>query len=183
MASDEDQRNYYRIDDDIILEYKTVDKHQVQLGNPAALFPDQANLQLLNEFKKLGRELKKLDLDSTPTVQAALKLHDRRLDLLANYIFMLGRADQSITPVSLSEGGIAFLMEKAPYKGSQIALSMTFLSSGYSIFAFSEVLRTEPKTQNYLVAVKFIQLAATDKATIARHIIASQRKPSAAIKG
>lgn len=178
MAQSKEQRSYYRIDDDILLKVKPVDKHQIQQGNAAALFPESANLQLLNEFSKLGRELAKINLDAHSAVQAALKIQDKRLNLLANYLFTQHNANSPVAPVSLSEDGIAFSLEKAPYKGTQLALAMTFLSGGYSIFTFAEVLRTEPKGKQHLVAARFRNISDSDKSVIARHILVSQRKPA-----
>ena len=182
MAQNKEQRSYYRIDDDVLLKVKSVDKHQANQNNAAALFPESTNLQLLNEFNKLGRELSKINLEGNSALQAAFRIQDKRISLWANYLFAQHDANSRSTTVSLSEDGIAFTMDKAPYKGSQLALSMTFLSGGYSIFTFAEVLRVEMKGQQHLVAARFKELSVSDKSIIARHILASQRRPAATLK-
>lgn len=177
MHTSEEQRNFYRVRDDIVLHFVTVDKDTLAHGNPADSFPASGHLQVFTEFKKLGGEFHKLLSDVPPALTNALKIQDKRLELLAKHLFIAQANDSLLSAVSLSEGGIAFLSDKAPYKGSLLALSLTFLSSGYSLFVFADVLRTETKGKKFQIAARFMKLAESDKTLLARHILAAQRKP------
>jgi hypothetical protein len=177
MAPDTEQRDYYRIQDAIVLDYVPVDRQRAREDLASKLFPDQAHRQAFAEFKKHGRELHSLLANLDPTICQALKLQDKRLELLASYLFAEHNQQQR-HPVSLSEGGLAFIADKAGDKGSFLALSLTFVESGFTLFTFAEVLRCEQQAKGYALGCKFYRLNDADKSLLARHILAAQRKPT-----
>lgn len=175
MANGTDQRNYFRVRDDVLLQHRQVDKSKLAAGSPAALFPELAGLQGFSEFRKLGDELTGLLNGLDSQTAAALKLIDRRVELLGQQLFSQS-GGTTLAPVSLSEGGIAFMADKAPYAGTFLALAITFTRSGQTLFCFAEVLRTEEKAKQFQIAARFRQLSSADKALIARQVMNRQRK-------
>lgn len=175
MTAKTEQRDSYRIHDEIVLEQVAVDRQTAFNGRPEVHFPGQTHLQAFADFKKMGRELHTLlgNLDSGTS--QAIKLMDKRLELLAGHLFATHNT-QPKHPVSLSEGGIAFIANKSAYKGSFVALALTFLESGFTLFTYAEVIRCESTTQGHKLACQFIRLSDADRTLLARHILAAQRR-------
>lgn len=170
-----EQRNYFRVRDDVLLQHRQVDKSKLAAGAPETLFPELAGVQGFSEFRKLGEELTAQLSGLDGSIAAALKILDRRLELLGQKLFSQS-AGATSSPVSLSEGGIAFLADKAPYAGSYLALAITFTRTGLTLFCFAEVLRTEEKGKQFQIAARFRQLSSSDKALVARQVMTRQRK-------
>ncbi|MBB3168498.1 PilZ domain-containing protein [Simiduia aestuariiviva] len=170
----QDQRDAFRISDTLALHFRAVNN----TDTPAEQhFPDQAPLQLFSEYKKLGHELNGLLANLDPSIHQALKLQEKRLDLLANLLFS-DHCQTSQQSVNLSEGGLAFISTSQHNVSDTLAMSLTFLASGFSLFCYAQVIRCEKLSDGWRLACKFISLPEADQQLIARHILAAQRKPA-----
>lgn len=179
-TSNQDQRNFFRVTDEVILLCKPVDRDSAVHSPAVSHFPELAQHQQLSDFRKLGLEQTKLltELQSDhPAIANLFKLQNRRLELLANQMIKIESPEQAPELVSLSEGGVAFYSDKPCYKGSHLALSLFFIHSGTNIFCFGEALRVETSKDNrFHIAAKFQRMAEADKTLLARHILQAQRK-------
>lgn len=187
-ASGSDKRNYFRIKQDILLEYQTIDAHSAKESDPQACFSNSASLELFASYRRIDQE-------AAPLLQAIssqsrelceyLTLMNRKFDLLAQQLTASSGDSQEVqsAQVSLSEGGIAFNSPKAFYKGSYLALRATFIPSYTGVSLFAEVIRCEPaKSGGFQVAAKFYRANTAKREVIGREIMRAQQRLARAQK-
>lgn len=184
MSEPQDQRAFFRIQDQVVLQVRQVDKQTLEREPPGQLFPQQAQHQLLQEFRRLGQEQHRLlqDVDKLdPSWLRLFKLQERKLDLLASH--WLAHSDPELVrqTVTLSEDGIAFESSKTCYRDSFLALSLILPSSNTGLCCFAQVLRCESldnrhNNQRNQIAAKFLRLSEVERNQLARHIMLRQQQ-------
>lgn len=158
----EQRRSYFRIDENIALEYKEVDPHTADHEEPETIYPDSASIALHGELKKIDSENSQL-LYQLKSSNRALGdyLHNlnRKIELLAQQVMSEHKPPaltQITRQVNLSEGGIAFGSAKPIAQDSYIALRLTFLPSYAGLIVFAKIIRCELcKAGDYQIAAKF----------------------------
>lgn len=187
MSSDqpqEERRSFYRVDQDVIFDYKVVDMNTVETREPEEAFDGGTALYLIGQMRKIDREAQKLlnviaEKDRT-TADYLSKLNSK-VDLIARYGVLSNSRGHQVKRLNLSEGGVAFKGEKALYKDNLLVLRMIFLPSYTPVIVFAKVIRCEADGDTYRVAATFINLHELDRQELARQVIktqASQRKRS-----
>lgn len=157
-----ERRSFFRIDENIALEYREVDERSANHDEAESLFPDSTATSLYSELKRIDGENAQL-LYQLKNGNRALGdyLHNlnRKIDLLAQQV-MTEHKPPALTKitrqVNLSEGGIAFGSAKPIAQNSYIALRMTFLPSYAGLIIFAKIIRCELcKAGDYQIAAKF----------------------------
>jgi hypothetical protein len=187
-ASGSDKRNFFRVKQDILLEYQAVDAHTAKESDPQSCFTGSASLELFADYRRIDQE-------AAPLIQAIssqsrelaeyLLLMNRKFDLLAQQLTSTSSDKQEVqsAQVSLSEGGIAFNSQKSFYKGSHLALRATFMPSYTGVSVFAEVIRCEPtKDGAFQVAAKFYRVNSAKREVIGREIMRAQQRLARAKK-
>ncbi|WP_075185229.1 PilZ domain-containing protein [Teredinibacter haidensis] len=179
-SKEKERRDFFRVSHDVIFDYKVVDAFTAENDAPEIEFEDSVSLTLMNE-------LRRLDQDSVQTLRILteknrllgdyLQTLSSKIDLLARHMLFSQnqKADQRPrTRINLSEEGIAFIAERALYKGNFLALRMIFLPNYAPVVVFAKVIRCEPKENNYQVAAKFHRLADKDRQELSKQILKTQ---------
>ncbi len=175
-----DKRNYFRVHDEVILDYRVVDADTCENSEPSLLFEDNGLLQLFSKMQEIDKEgqlLLHALSDNNRQLTDYLKLLNKKLDLISQqFVAQTVSQQQSQTrSINLSEGGISFNADKAIYKDTYLALRIIFLPAYTGITCFAKVIRSESLDQTTRLAAKFIHLPeATDK-LLARQIMDIQR--------
>lgn len=171
-SAQHEQRDAFRVNDTIALNY-------VQITNrdkPAEdYFPELANLQALTDFKRIGLELQALLSGIDGATAQAIRLQEKRLEILAGLI-TASTSNAAPTEVSLSTTGLAFDAPTPIETGCQLALSMTFEASYFTLFTYAEVVRCEAFGKQWRLGCEFIDQSEADQQLLSRHIIAAQRR-------
>lgn len=176
-----ERRCYFRIDENIALEYRLVDEKTVNSQEPELLYPDTASLQL-------HAELKKIDSDNAALLYQ-LKSKDRylsdylhnlnrKIDLLSQAV-MASHKPPALTEltrhVNLSEGGIAFGSANAIPSNTLIALRMTFLPSYAGLVLYAKVIRCDlAPAGDHQIAAKFLKARESQLQVISQQIMRAQ---------
>lgn len=176
------KRDYFRINQDVIFDFKPVDSYSADNHQAETEFEDAVSLNLLDE-------LRRLDQNSVQTLRALteknrllgdyLQTLSIKIDLIARHALFTRDPHaqaQRTTRINLSEDGLAFICERALYKDSYIAVRMIFLPSYSPVTTFAKVLRCQPKDNEYNVAVKFHRLADAERQELSRQIMKAQTK-------
>ncbi|UTA49407.1 PilZ domain-containing protein [Simiduia sp. 21SJ11W-1] len=172
QSTPEDQREAFRIQERVAL-------HAVVTNNTekpaAAHFPEFEQLHTLTEFTRLGLELQALIGSLESSVAHALRLQDKRLDLLANALAAEHTTSKQQT-VSISTNGLAFEQADALPLNTCLALAITFVASHFTLFNYAKVVRCDAKGTGWLIGCEFLEQADSDQQLLGRHIISAQRR-------
>lgn len=178
----DERRRYYRIDDWVALEI---------LPETGALSNTPPAFELLAEFHQLefeGQPLLRQIAESDRILASYLRLHSRRMDLLAR--IMAQDLLRQIGPprrVSLSEGGIRFPHNRALQEGSHYLLRL-LLPQPAELRLKIRILRCRPHTGTsdtypYEVAARFEEMTDTQRQYLARHILQKQARERRQARG
>jgi hypothetical protein len=176
----QEKRSFFRITDDLILDYRQVDGYTADSEKPENLFPDSASLSLFAEFKRIDSESAQLLTaigEDNRALADYLATLNRKIELLTQNVMADQHQNDSIKPtrVNISEGGIAFQTDKALYKGSHIALRLMFMPSFVGLSTFAKVIRCEEQSQDqFHIAAKFHRLSSTHQQILSRQIMQQQ---------
>lgn len=172
-----ERRNFFRIDQDIIFEYRPVDVHFVENNEAEAAFESDPSMTLLAELRKIDKEAQKtlkVLSEKQRLLSDYLQRLNKKVDLIARHsMFNMGK-DQQAQRLNLSEGGLAFESNRALYKGNFLVLRLIFLPSYTPVIVFARVTRCDNVENRHKVAAKFHQLSDNDRQVIARQILKAQ---------
>lgn len=174
-----DRRNFFRLNQDIIFDFKPVDVHTAEQSEPNAEFDSDTAMDLIAQLKKIDREavqsLKILN-DKNRILGDYLNKLSQKIDLIARYCVFTSSPDSEPKRINLSEGGIAFSAGRSLYKGNFVVLRMIFLPSYNPVVVFAKVIRCEETKNEYQIAAQFHRLRDQDRQAIAKEIMKAQVK-------
>lgn len=186
--SGRERRDFFRVSQDIIFDYKLVDAFTAENDSPEVEFEDSVSLSLINELRRLDRDsvqTLRIITEKNRLLGDYLHVLSSKIDLIARHTLFSaenGAKDRTKTRLNLSEEGIAFTAERTLYKGNFLALRLIFLPNYVPVVVFAKVIRCEPKDESYQIAAKFHRLADKDRQELSRQIIKTQVSQKKALK-
>lgn len=185
---DLDRREYFRVDDQIILRYRVVAPDAIN-NTPAERHFDNADVfALLRELRQIDQEnntvLRSL-AETNRELSIYLKSVNRKIDLIAGALAVMDEAQQlqSPQPVSISETSLSFYAETELAVGTFVALELILLPQHTGLAIYGEVIAKRDNQDRHVV-VQFVRLRDGDRQLLARHIMQVQiaaRKQSQSI--
>lgn len=172
-----ERRSYFRVDQDIMFEYRSADVHMVESDNPEAAFNDEISMQMISELRKIDRDANqtlKIISDKNRLLADYLQRLNHKIDLIARYSMFTAGSDCKTQRLNLSEEGIAFVSNKVLYKGNFLALRLIFLPSYIPVIIFAKVIRCQSEGNDHKVAAKFHQLKDNDRQILVRQVLKAQ---------
>lgn len=172
-----DRREYFRVDDKLILRYRNVPPEAVGHMPAERHFDNSEMFTLLRELRHIDQEhnnvLRGL-AEQNRELGTYLKSTNRKIELIANALATLSHDQQQQAPqaVSISEGGIAFRSDTNLTPGKYLALELVLLPSHTGLALYGEVLET--RDSKGLTVVSFVRLRESDRQILARHILQVQ---------
>ncbi len=176
-AQDAERRNFYRVDQDVIFDYKQVDVHTIENQSAEESFDGGSAMYLIGELRRIDRETQqvvKLLNDKDRLVSEYLAKLNAKIDLIARHSMFSGNPGSQASRLNISEGGVAFRGNKNLYVGNFIVLRMIFLPSYTPVIVFGKVIRCESDGDTYRVAATFHDLQEHDRQELARQILKAQ---------
>lgn len=176
-----ENRDYFRISQDVIFDFKVVDAFSAEHDHPENAFEDAVSLNLLNELRRLDRDnvqTLRLLTEKNRLLGDYLQTLSSKIDLIARHALFSQHSNTNnqkpTSRVNISEDGIAFLCDRALYKGNFLAVRLIFLPSYAPVITFAKVLRCTEKGEAYQVAAKFHQLSDLERQELSRQILRAQ---------
>lgn len=172
-----DRREYFRVEDKLILRYRSVPPEAVAHMLAERHFDNSEVFALLRELRQIDQEhnnvLRTL-AEQNRELGTYLKSVNRKIELIGNAIATLDEGQQQQAPqhVSISEGGLAFRTAGDLASGSFVALELVLLPSHTGLALYGEVIET--RDANGLTVVSFVRLRESDRQILARHILQVQ---------
>ena len=173
---EEDRREYYRIDDMIALQIKSLSAPQA--ASKEVLLDDSPLFNLLSELhlsefesQHLLRQISERDR----TVSSYLKTLNKRVDLLSQIVAqtVLGQIGE-LQPVTLSEGGIEFHHPHPYPTDSHLAVKLVLMPQALGLLLRARVVRCLAQDGGYSIDTEFESLNDTQRQLLARHILQKQ---------
>lgn len=172
-----DRREYFRVEDQLILRYRMVPPEAVGHMPAERHFDNSEMFTLLRELRQIDQEnnnvLRAL-AEQNRELGAYLKSLNRKIELIANALATLSHGQDQQAPqlVSISEGGLAFRADAHLAPGNFIALELVLLPSHTGLALYGEVI--EARDAHGLTVISFVRLRESDRQILARHILQVQ---------
>jgi hypothetical protein len=179
LSNQSERRRYFRIDDEIMLVYRTISQEEV----PG---PEYFQSQFIDHFS-LTSTLEYLTRESQvqlrliqrdyPEVSKYLETLERKIQVLAQ-AFMVSNnhlAEQPTHKVNLSASGIAFDAEQPLAEGQILELKMVVPPVLVGILTFGKVIYCREQPDGlYRTGVDFLALRDQDREFLIRHVVKRQ---------
>jgi hypothetical protein len=173
-----ERRNTFRINNDVIFDFRVVDNHTAEEQEPEQAIGDGLALHLVAELRRIDREaqqLLKIITDKQRLLGDYLQKLNQKIDLIARHSMFSSGDNGDTARINLSEEGVAFRSDRALYKGNFLVLRMIFLPSYTPVIVFASVSRCEDEgDEGYRIGAKFHRLREQDRQELARQIIRAQ---------
>lgn len=180
-----ERRDYFRIEDTVLLRYIEVDRSLAQANQIPAQFSDDLRFSLMQQLHAIDSESSKYLRSITQTnsdLEAYLKLLNKKIETLASALInsVDPVTDQQKIAVSLSEGGVCFTADNALAVGSFTALQLTLLPTYVTLVLFTEIADCSAIKDGFRIVMSFVHLKDADRQQLAKHImqwqLAAKRK-------
>ena len=173
---EEERREYYRIDDMIALQIKSLSTPEA--ASKEVLLDDSPLFNLLSELhlsefeaQHLLRQISEKDR----SLAAFLKVQNKRVDLLSQ-IMARGLLEEvgAPQPVIISEGGIDFQHPTALPAGAHLAVKLVLMPQALGLLLRARVTHCDPKGTGFDVGTEFEAMTDAQRQLLARYILQKQ---------
>lgn len=182
MGADQDNREFFRIEDQVALNVSIDDQSEGASSLPveSPLFDLLGELHLLDyESQHLLRQIS----DRDRLLAAYLKIVNKRIDLLGRTLAtQLNGELGPLQQVSISEGGLSFLHHCELPVGAALKLDLVLLPSPLGLRLRGRVIHSQPETGGWLTGVTFESISDAQRQLLARHIMQKQAQEIRASK-
>ncbi|MEE8057097.1 MAG: PilZ domain-containing protein [Pseudomonadales bacterium] len=185
-----ERRNYYRIEDKVLLRYQAIDESSALANIAPPQFGNNLAHSLMRDLEHIDQENNKYLRSIAETnreLEIYLKAISKKIDTIATRLVetTAPAPDLLSQVISLSEGGLAFRSGVEQANDGYLALQLTLLPSAISLLLFAKVINCSPlqaepsthpveSTDGFTIAVSFVNLQDSDRQMIAKHIITLQ---------
>jgi hypothetical protein len=172
----DDRRDYFRIDDKVLLDLVSVDDQALTLP-PQHHFRQGGMFNLLRELRNIDAEnnhILRTISEQDRELEYYLRGLNQKIELIASSLMQQNEDSATITPqtVSLSEGGISFDSDVNYAIGDYVAVQLTLLPERMGICVYLEICNLSDETPR--IGANFIGLKEGDRQVLARHIMQVQ---------
>ena len=180
----EERREYFRIDDEVALDYRPVARGKVeQLKEKirsAVLDRFTAASSFTATSRQMSHTLHKIQ-NQSPELARCLQAIDQTLNMVAQ-LFVSEAFDleaRASCKVNLSAGGVAFRAQRKIELGSLLELRLVLFPSLVGILTISRVIQCERVDDGnqrcpWQISVVYEELRETDRELLVRHIMAKE---------
>jgi hypothetical protein len=174
--SGDDRRDYFRIDDQVLLDVVKVDATEMNLP-PQHHFRQSGMFNLLRELRNIDAEnnhiLRNIS-EQDRELEYYLRGLNQKIELIASSLMEQSEHALAVQPqpVSLSEGGISFDSDIDYAVGDTLALQLTLLPERMGICVYLEISNICDVSPR--IGANFIGLREGDRQVLARHIMQAQ---------
>ena len=178
----QDNRGFYRIQDQVILFFEVVEEEQMAANDAEFALPVSPEFELLNKLHALDMEANaalRSIAEKDKNIAAYLKTVNQKVELLAQVIAEsnVELEDWPVQEVTLSEGGLSFNNKKTMKMDTLLALKLVLLPSYIGLPLYGRVVNCNEHIKgDYLINLVFENLGENDRQLIARHVLQCQAR-------
>ncbi|MEH6564557.1 MAG: PilZ domain-containing protein [Halopseudomonas sp.] len=183
QTDNEDKREFFRIQDQMALDFKPIDGPDADLGTQhSTLFDLLSDMHMLDyESQHLLRQISERDR----ALAQYLKIINKRIELLGKTLAVELSGDfGSPVDVIVSEGGMSFESPEPYPPDSWLAIRMILLPAPLGLAVPARVVRCDPNPAGtgWTLGVNFDALNEAQRQLLARHILQKQAQEIRAAK-
>ena len=172
-----EKRDYFRIEDKVLLKVAASSKAAAKSGQLPAIFNTDDSLNLTAQLRQLDHDNQSLLMQlghQNKDLEAYLKSINKKIDMIAAKIAQDHQSAEKPQMVSISEGGVSFSSKQAFSSADVIAIQLTLLPSYVTLTLFGEVISCKESNSGYSIASSFLTLSDTNRQVLAKHIMQVQ---------
>jgi len=180
-GSHSDERNFFRIDDEVYLEFRVLtevpgDKSKMPAARRDARAQDVlADLTAVNaKIHPLIESIKQTNV----SIARCLEALNRKIDVLAKAVSKTGEPFKPVKPnkkVNLSAGGVSFNVGTELLPNTPVEVRLVVPSSNLVVTAYGEVTHCERQgrdpEQPFRIGIKFPALSVSERQALFAHVL------------
>jgi len=176
-----EKRQFFRIQQDVIFNFKAVSTDAVSRGCAEKHFDHSSTLGLFSQFQQLDNDLHStLEIIRQDNLGIAdyLDMLNQKMNLLSQQ--MISNEEVSVNDnetgrLDLSQGGIAFDSAMPLGIESWIAVKLVFLPAYTGLLTYAQITRNQIQDDgSYLIGARFHQLNEEQQRLMARQVMQAQ---------
>ena len=179
----QERRQFFRIDDDVYLDYETLDEenYQQRLEQPHELRHDPGDIglqlqALTAQASNILSQIRKRD----PEIGQYLAIVDRKVELLGRALggSRIGGAPAPNMRANISGGGIAFHTTRPIEPAAKLELTLMLFPNNLLIHALGRVVHCHPDPADsahpYRIGVEYTRISEMARDALVRHTLELQ---------
>jgi c-di-GMP-binding flagellar brake protein YcgR len=178
----QDRRQFYRIEQQVAIEYKFVSEADVMTSPRPYQFDVSPHFLLYSELQAMdidtGHLLRKIG-EKQPEVSAYLKLLNGKISSIARSLASQEFENISalkLYHINLSEGGLSFECDDDLPLGQYLALKLVFPDSRLGMLLYASVQRNDAINGRFHIGIEFFKLPESCRTLLARFILEAQAR-------
>jgi hypothetical protein len=183
MMSDPDQREYFRIDDLLAIDFKHVDDEEFERLRNIIRYNPAYTTDKACEMHFLGEVMSQRKSEETE-LYTYLRVLEKKLDMI---LLLLGQQDKSLayksltTRVNISGAGMKFVSDEPLGKGERLELRLGLPIAPFpKISTLCQVVRVEEPSdaaaREWRIALKFLVMNDYDRDVMINYIFSKERE-------
>lgn len=180
-----DHRESYRIDDEVLFNYKVISSERAEENRPEREFSRPQNVELMAQLRAIddqNTQLLQLLTQNNALLGSYLAAMSKKINVIAQHqeqIHTINGEHKQIdqhkkTRINLSEDGLNFISKRAIHTGNYLALQITFLNNYTSLCCLACVVRCEVQAEDYKIGAQFYKLTSRTQQEITREVMKAQ---------
>lgn len=176
-----ERRNYFRIEDDVLFRYQTIDKSAAIANIIPAQFIADPSYSLMREIQAIDSESSKylhVIAEQNHELEMYLRSISKKIDVIAAHIVEKTSPinDQKSQHISISEGGLSFHSDSKLPHDEFLAIQLSFLPSHQTVVLFAKIINCSSiESGGFSIAVSFVHLSDSDSSIVAKRIMQLQQ--------
>jgi PilZ domain len=174
-----ERRNFFRIEDDVLLRYVPIDQSGALANRVPAQFSEDPCYSLMRELQDIELEnnnFLRFISDGNRDLGNYLKSINKKIDLiaatLANSLDPI--PDHQSQRISLSEAGLSFCSHCELANDDYVAMQLTLKPTFVTLVLFAKIINCSEGKNGFNIALSFVHLNDNDRQMLAKHIMQLQ---------
>jgi len=176
-----DERNFFRIDDEVYLEFRVLTEVPRDKSKMPASRKDARTNDVLADLTAVNAQIHPLieSIKQTNTAVArCLEALNKKIDVLAKAVSKTGEPFKAVKPnkkVNLSAGGVSFNVGTELLPDTPVEVRLAIVSSNLIVTAYGEVTychrQGRDPEQPFRVGIKFPALSVAERQALFAHVL------------
>lgn len=185
-SQEPEKREYFRIDDKVILEYRQVSEREVTDTEKGLEANDFSWMTMMAQFDTMSRELGAITRvigKSSSNISQCLEMLDSKINMIGQQLVAGEMEGMGVEPqsVNLGAGGASFKSTGPVMVGGMLEVRMMLLPEHTGIISYAKVVNcsaleeAEEKRYRYRVSIEFVDMQEDVRDRITRHVLSRER--------
>ncbi|MGD8429296.1 MAG: PilZ domain-containing protein [Ectothiorhodospiraceae bacterium] len=177
---DEDRREHFRVEDEVILDYRRVDAEQIARQRAAGAEDAPSAFSLVSHLHHLRQEsiiLRRAAERESASFARLVDMQDRKIEGLAEVLMMHELRDRTAVRVHVDIGadGMGLRLDEPLEEGQWLEFRVVLLSTGLGLHSYARVVHCRPDAEGgFVVGTSFEFIREHDREMLVHHVLQRQ---------